>query len=100
MLKIIDNFYQNTDLLDDLYRFFYYAGTWQFDYFSHKYVWKEKQSTKTEEQVCTLIRRICVTNPKFSARGYESWINVAFNNMIVALQVYNKIWIFDDALST
>lgn len=76
MLKIIDNFYQNTDLLDDLYKFFYYAGTWQFDYFSHKYVWKEKQSTKTEEQVCTLIRRICVTNPKFSAKGYESWINV------------------------
>jgi hypothetical protein len=76
MIKIIDNFYSDTTLLDDLYTFFYYAGTWQFDYFSNKYVWKEKQSTKTEEQVCKLIRRISVTNPGFAGKGYEAWINV------------------------
>jgi len=76
MIKIIDNFYKDTDLLDDLYRYFYYAGTWQFDFFSHTYVWKEKQHTKIEKQICTLIRRLCVTEPKFAGKGYESWVNV------------------------
>jgi hypothetical protein len=76
MIKIIDDFYKDTDLLDDLYRYFYYAGTWQFDYFPHKYVWKEKQNTDIEKKICTLIRRLCTTNNQFGSKGYEVWVNV------------------------
>lgn len=76
MIKIIDNFYKNTDLLDDLYKYFYYAGTWQFDFFPHSFVWKDAQKTQTEKNICTLIRRLCVTEPRFSGKGYESWVNV------------------------
>ncbi len=48
MLKIIDNFFNNTDLLDELYTYFYYAGAWQFDYMPNNYIWKEKQATEVE----------------------------------------------------
>ena len=76
MIKIIDNFFNDTDLLDELYTYFYYTGSWQFDFMPNKYIWKEKQATKVESKVCELIRRICSTEPKFGASGYEAWINV------------------------
>ncbi len=76
MLKIIDNFYKDTDILDELYTYFHYAGSWQFDFMPNKYVWKEKQSTEVESKICTLIRRVCSTQSKFGANGYEAWINV------------------------
>lgn len=76
MIKIIDDFYKNTDLLDELYQYFYYAGQWQFDFFSHQYVWKEKHDTEIESKIFTLIRRLCVTEPKFAGKGYEVWVNV------------------------
>jgi|TARA_A100000172_G_scaffold79296_1_gene66074 hypothetical protein len=76
MIKIVDNFYQDTDLLDELYTYFYYSGSWQFDYFPNNYVWKNKQSTEIETKICTLIRRICVTDPTFGGNGYEPWVNV------------------------
>ena len=76
MLKIIDNFYKHTDLLDSLYKYFYYAGPWQLDYMPNKYIWKEKQNTEVETMICTLIRRLCVTEPKFGGKGYEPWTNV------------------------
>ena len=76
MLKIVDNFYKDTDLLDEMYMYFHYSGPWQFDYMPTKYVWKDKQSTQMEANVCTLIRRICVTEPKFGGEGYEAWANV------------------------
>ena len=76
MIKVMDNYYSKTDLLDDIYRHFYYAGQWQFEFFSHNYVWKEKQSSDIEQKICTLIRRICVTEPQFAGKGYEVWVNV------------------------
>lgn len=76
MIKIIDNFCKDTDLLDNLYNYFYYAGTWQFDFFPHSYVWKEKQKTQVEKEVCTLIRRLYVIEPNFAGKGYECWVNV------------------------
>ena len=76
MIKVIDDYYKDTDLLDDLYRHFFYAGQWQFEFFPHSYVWKEKQSSSVEQKICTLIRRICVTEPSFAGKGYEAWVNV------------------------
>jgi hypothetical protein len=76
MIKIIDDFYKQTDVLDDLYHHFYYAGQWQFDFFPHSYVWKEKQSNDLESKICQLIRRLSVKEPTFAGKGYEVWANV------------------------
>jgi hypothetical protein len=76
MIKIIDNFYKDTDLLDYLYNYFYYTGSMQFEFFPHKYVWKEKQSNEVEAKICQLIRRLSVVEPNFGSKGYEPWANV------------------------
>ena len=76
MIKIIDNFFEDTDMLDNIYRYFYYAGQWQFDFFTHKYVWKKKQNTDIETDIATIIRTLCTLEPKFAGKGYEVWINM------------------------
>ena len=76
MIKIIDNCFKNTNVLDQLYTFFYHAGAWQFDYMPDSYVCKAKQSTQVESQICQIISSICKMEPSFSAKGYEPWVNV------------------------
>jgi len=76
MLKIIDNFIKNTDTLDELYKFFHYSGSWQFDFLSHKYVYNNKQNSTAEELVCQIIKALCAYDLGFNSKGYEAWINV------------------------
>ena len=76
MLTIIDNWTNSTNLLDSLYKYFYYSGAWQFDFMPNKYVNKKKQNTEVETTICSLIRQICCDKPKFKAKGYEAWANV------------------------
>ena len=76
MLKIIDNFFNNTELLDELYSYFYHTGSMQFDFFPKKYTWSSKHSSWAEASISQIIRMISIVEPKFRAKGYEPWINV------------------------
>ena len=75
MIKIEDDFLCQETILDDLYSFFHYAGSWQFDFFSDKYVWGNKHKDKTESDICKIIRELPNIDPGFSGKGYEVWVN-------------------------
>tara|TARA_R100001244_G_scaffold68692_1_gene56155 strand:- start:505 stop:1101 length:597 start_codon:yes stop_codon:yes gene_type:complete len=74
MIQIIDEFCKDTDILDDLYRYFYYAGAWQFDFLPHKDILKNKN--EVIQKIGSIIQDLCATNSKFKGKGYEIWINV------------------------
>jgi len=76
VIKIIDNFLQDTDILDNLYQFFHYSGTWQFDFMPAKYILKKKHSSETDTKISHIIKKICDIEPKFVGLGYEPWVNV------------------------
>ena len=75
MIKIIDDFLDNENILEELYRFFHYAGSWQFDFFTNKYVWASKHKDKTEDYICKIIRSLPSIDPAFNSNGYEVWVN-------------------------
>lgn len=79
MIKIVDSLCDNTDSLDELYKFFHYAGSWQYDFMPRNYVSKRKQNTKEETTICNVIKKICEVEPKFIGKGYEVWVNVLDN---------------------
>ena len=76
MIKIEDDFLCKETILDDLYSFFHYAGSWQFDFFCDKYVWGKKHKDKTESNICKIIRELPNLDPGFTGKGYEVWVNV------------------------
>jgi hypothetical protein len=80
MIKIEDDFFGGDSTLDDLYSFFHYAGSWQFDFFSDKYVWGKKHKDKTESDICKIIRSLANVDPGFTGKGYEVWVNVLDHN--------------------
>lgn len=70
MIKIIDDFLCDDNILEELYRFFHYAGSWQFDFFTNKYVWSPKHKDKTENYICKIIRTLPTIDPAFNSNGY------------------------------
>ncbi len=76
MLKIIDNFIKNTDILDELYKYFHYSGSWQLDFLPHKYVFGGNYNSRTDNLICSIIKDICTYEIGFSGKGYEAWVNV------------------------
>lgn len=76
MIKIIDNFLEDSSLLDDLYTFFYYSGQWQFDFFPHKQVISENMGSELEEKISKVIKELLTIEPKFKGVGYEPWVNL------------------------
>lgn len=76
MIKILDDFLSEDDILEELYKFFHYAGSWQFDFFSNKYVWAKRQKDKTEHLICKIIRKLPTIDPTFNSNGFEVWANV------------------------
>jgi hypothetical protein len=76
MIKIEDDFLYGEAILDDLYSFFHYVGSWQFDFFCEKYVWGKKHKDKTESDICKIIRALPNVDPGFTGKGYEVWVNV------------------------
>ena len=75
MIKIIDNFLEDSSLLDELYTFFYYSGQWQFDFFSHKYINSSKKESELENNICKVIKKVIEVEPRFIGVGYEPWVN-------------------------
>jgi hypothetical protein len=76
MIKIEDDFLCQETILEDLYSFFHYSGSWQFDFFSDKYVWGNKHKDKTESDICKVIKSLSTLDPGFTGKGYEVWVNV------------------------
>lgn len=76
MITILDNFLSEEDTFEELYKFFHYAGSWQFDFFPNKYVWASRQKDKTEHLICKIIRKLHTVDPAFNSNGYEVWANV------------------------
>lgn len=76
MIKIIDNFLEDSSLLDELYSFFYYSGQWQFDFFTHKYIISKKKNSELEDKISKVIQEVIKVEPKFKNVGYEPWINI------------------------
>jgi hypothetical protein len=76
VIKIQDNFLCEENVLDDLYTFFHYAGSWQFDFFTDNYVWSKKHASATEHKICQIIRKLTELEPRFAGKGYEVWVNV------------------------
>ena len=58
MIKIIDNFLEDSSLLDELYSFFYYSGQWQFDFFTHKYIISKKKNSELEDKISKVIQEV------------------------------------------
>ena len=76
MIKIIDNFFNDTNLLDELYTYFYHTGSIQFEFFSKKYIINSRHANWAEAGICKIIRYIESTHPSFRGKGYEPWVNV------------------------
>jgi len=76
MIKIIDNFMEDTSSVDWLYDFFRRIGTYQFDFFPHSYVNKTKKSSEADHHVSNIIKAFCSADIKYIGKGYEPWINV------------------------
>jgi hypothetical protein len=75
MIKIIDNFSESVDSLDELYSFFYKAGTFQFDFISANNLNKPK--SEIERYLFDIIKKVIEVEPSFKAKaGYECWVNV------------------------
>tara|TARA_R100000951_G_scaffold22853_1_gene18839 strand:- start:671 stop:1264 length:594 start_codon:yes stop_codon:yes gene_type:complete len=81
VIKIIDDFLCDDNILEELYRFFHYAGSWQFDFFTNKYVWSPKHKDKTENYICKIIRTLPTIDPAFNSNGYEVWANCLGSEM-------------------
>jgi hypothetical protein len=75
VIKIIDDFLSENNTLEELYRFFHYAGSWQFDFFPSKYVWGNKHRDQTEKYICKIIRILPTIDPAFNSNGFEVWVN-------------------------
>jgi len=76
MIKIIDNFFEDTDTLDWLYNFYRHTGSYQFDYMPQKYVNKDKHKSEVEDKICKVIKAFCAADISYAGKGYEPWINV------------------------
>lgn len=76
MITILDDFLSEDDTLEELYRFFHYAGSWQFDFFPNKYIWAKRQKDKTEHLICKIIRMLPTIDAAFNSNGFEVWANV------------------------
>lgn len=76
MITILDDFLSEEDTIEELYKFFHYAGQWQFDFFKKKYVWANRQKDRTEHLICKIIRKLVTIDPVFDSVGFEVWVNV------------------------
>jgi len=77
MIKIIDNFLEDTEDLDWLYSYFKHAGSYQFDFMPKSYVNKRKHTSEVENRLCKIIKAFCSADLSYAAvEGYEPWVNV------------------------
>ena len=78
MIAIYDDFLDDdSDILDEMYQFFYYAGQYQFDFFPKDYILHNKSKSDIENKIEKLIKKICSIDLSFAAKeGYEVWVNV------------------------
>jgi len=76
VIIIDDEAFDDLPEIQELYQFFNYAGSWQFDIFPHSYVWGNKQSSITEAKICKIIRHISTQNPSFNGKYYEIIVNI------------------------
>jgi len=76
MIKIIDNFLDDTESLDWLYSFFKHAGSYQFDFMPKAYVNKGNHNSELESRICNIIKAFCAADISYSGKGYEPWVNV------------------------
>jgi len=82
MIAIYDDFFEEeSNILDELYLFFYYAGGWQFDFFNKDYILNNRNKPEVENKIEKLIKKICTIDHSFAAKeGYEVWVNVIDKN--------------------
>jgi len=78
MISIYDDFFEEeSNILDELYQFFHYAGAWQFDFFPKEYILNARSKPEIEVKIEKLIKKICSIDHTFTAKeGYEVWANV------------------------
>ena len=86
MIKIIDDFLEDTEYLDWLYNYFKYVGSYQFDFMPKSYVNKavdlEPMSItglppkKAEDVLCYIIKKFCASELSYTGAGFEPWVNV------------------------
>jgi len=76
MLKIIDNFLEDTDNLDWLYNYFKHIGSYQFDFMPKSYVSKGKHDSEVKARLCSVIKEFCAAELAYTGAGFEPWINV------------------------
>ncbi len=76
MIKIIDNFLEDTENIDWLYNYFKHAGSYQFDFMPKAYVNKGNHNSEVESRLCSIIKAFCSADLSYTGEGYEPWVNV------------------------
>ena len=76
MIKIIDNFLEDTENIDWLYTYFKHSGSYQFDFMPSSYVNKGKHTSEVDHRICKVIKAFCSADFSSPAVGYEPWVNV------------------------
>ena len=76
MIKIIDNFLDDTENIDWLYNYFKHTGSYQFDFMSKTEVNRGKHDSELESRICNLIKSFCSADLAYIGEGYEPWVNV------------------------
>ena len=57
MIKIQDEFFSQDSTVEELYNFFHYAGSWQFDFFKKEYILGNTSKPDVENLISKIIKR-------------------------------------------